>query len=156
MDASAHVRPGGGDSDHGRSLRTGDAMGEDPTDVDADEAAPVVYLVVAIGMLVALVSLLIDLGGAFGLATMLAALALTVPWLVYARLAIVRSGPEAVAGGVLLLAVGGWGSVDSVGEGAGPGAWFRLAGSLLLLVVAVFALGALLRRAAPVRSDEPM
>ncbi|MCW2973254.1 MAG: hypothetical protein JWN72_1527 [Thermoleophilia bacterium] len=118
----------------------------------ARTAAPLVYWTVGTGLLVCLTSLLIA-RGSFGIGTVALALLLVAPFLLYARLAIARPGVEAVLAGILLLAVGIWGSISAIGD---SGAWpfIRLPLELLLLVCATFGAGALLRGLVPVRRDE--
>lgn len=127
-----------------------DARG--PSTVEPDygvSAAPLVYVTVGLGLAVSLTILLIA-RGSFGVGTTALALLLVAPFLLYARLAVARPGPEAVLGGVLLLAVSIWGSISAMdSESAAP--FIRLPIELMVLEVVIFAAGAMLRAVVPTR-----
>lgn len=119
---------------------------------DLPEDSPssaVVYLVVGIGLAICLLALLFA-RGEFSLATVALALLTTMPFLLYARLAVTRPGAEAVVAGVLLIAVGCWGSVSAIDDGDAA-RFIQLPIALVLVELAVFAVGAALRRALPPR-----
>lgn len=106
---------------------------------------PLVYGVVGAGLLLNLAGLLIA-NPSFGIGTVLLALLIAAPYLLYARLAIARPGAEAIVGGVLLLAIAVWGSMSAIGGGRDDtGTFVQLAASLVLVELVVFAAGVLLR-----------
>lgn len=106
-----------------------------------------VYLAVGVGLTVCLLALLIA-RPSFDTVGLALALLTTAPFLLFARLAIARPGPEAVIAGVLLLAVGCTRSVAAIDDGT-PGDFVQLHLSLVVLQLAVFAAGAGLRVAVP-------
>ena len=117
-------------------------------DLPADSPAPaLVYLVVGFGLAVNLIALLFARGTVDFVAIVLALL-VALPFLLYARLAMARPGVEAVVAGVLLLAVGTWGSVVGIDDGSvGDFVWLPL--SLIAVQLIVFGIGRLLRIADP-------
>ncbi len=115
-----------------------------------DSPAPaIIYVVVGIGLAMCLLGLLFG-RGEFSIGTVLLALLATMPFLLYARLAIARPGAEAVVAGVLLLAVGCWGSLAALDEDR-TAEFVQLPIALVVVELAVFAAGAVLRRAVPPR-----
>lgn len=124
----------------------------DDRDLELPEDSPtraIVYVVAAIGLAVSLVALMFS-GAEFGIATIALALLATLPYLLYARLAIARPGAEAVVAGVLLLAVGAWGSIEAIDEAAG-GDLVLLPFALVVMQLVVFVVGAVLRGVVPAR-----
>jgi hypothetical protein len=119
----------------------------EPVLEDDSPAPALVYVVVGVGLLVCLTALLFA-HGSFSLGTVALALLAALPFLLYARLALARPGAEAVVAGVLLLAVGSWGSVVAMGDGSG-GDFVRLFVSLMLVELAVFGAGIVLRSLVP-------
>lgn len=137
-----------GDADRGHHERdTGDARDWD----EQSTVPPLVYTVVGIGLTVCVVALLLA-GSAFELVTVVVALLVAAPFLLYARLAVLRPGPEAVIGGVLLLALGCWGAVSAVDDSRA--AFVRLALYLVLVQLVVFGAGWVLRRSTHVPRDD--
>lgn len=127
-------------------------IGREPAEQDlpADSPTPaLVYLVVGIGLAISLLGLLFA-RGEFALTTVLLALLATLPYLLFSRLALARPGAEAVVAGVVLLAVGAWGSIDAIDDGD-ANAFVQLPFALVAVEAAVFGIGALLRRAVPAR-----
>lgn len=123
-------------------------------DLPDDSPAPaLIYVVVGFGLAISLAALLFA-RGSFSLGTIALALIAALPFLLYARLAIVRPGAEAVVAGVLLLAVATWGSIVAMGDNS-TGDFIRLPLSLVVVELAVFACGALLRSALPSRRERP-
>lgn len=110
-----------------------------------------IYLLVAIGLAISLTGLLLG-RPTFSMATVALALLATLPYLLFARLAIARPGAEAVVAGVVLVAVGCWGSIGAVSSGEASD-FVRLPLSLVVVQLAVFAVGSLLRRAVPPARD---
>lgn len=113
-----------------------------------------VYLTVAISLAISLGSLLFADEG-FDVSTAALALLVIAPYLLYARLALARPGVEAVIGGVVLLALGSWGAVDAA-LGDGEVAFVRLSLMLVVLQLAIFFAGALLRVTIPRRDADPV
>lgn len=109
----------------------------------------IIYLVVGIGLAICLLALLFA-RGEFSLATVALALLATMPFLLYARLAITRPGAEAVVAGVLLIAVGCWGSISALEAGETVD-FIQLPIALVIVELAVFVVGAALRRVVPAR-----
>lgn len=107
-----------------------------------DAARPFVYLFSGLGSLVAVVAMLVDQGADFSFAAIFVAPLLAIPYLVYARLAMQRPGPEAVVAGVVVLTVGTWASITATG---GLGRYVGIAVALTLVELATFAAAALLR-----------
>jgi len=129
-----------------RPPTTEDALGED------SPAPAIIYLVVGIGLAVCVVSLLFA-RPSFDTATVALALLLTIPFLLFARLAMARPGPDAVVAGVLLLSVGCWGSISAIEDGQAAD-FVRIALSLVVVQLVVFAAGAVLRAVVP-RAGDP-
>lgn len=120
------------------------------TDLPEDSPAPaIIYVVVGFGLAISLAALLFA-RGSFSIGTIALALLATLPFLLYARLAIARPGADAVVAGVLLLAVATWGSIVAMGDGS-AGDFVRLPLSLVVVELAVFALGAALRAVVPAK-----
>lgn len=122
----------------------------DPDDVElpADSPAPaIIYLVAGLGLATCLVALLFS-HGTFSIGTVALALLATLPYLLFARLAMARPGAEAVVAGVLLLAVGAWGSIVAM-DSALTSDFVRLPLSLVVVQLAVFGVGGVLRRVVP-------
>jgi hypothetical protein len=119
-------------------------------ELSPDSPAPaVIYLVAGTGLAICLVSLLLSRGN-FSLGTVALALLATLPFLLFARLAMARPGAEAVVAGVLLLAVGTWGSVVAM-DTSTTSDFVRLPLSLVGVQLAVFGVGAALRLFVPPR-----
>lgn len=108
-----------------------------------DAARPFVYLFSGLGSLVAVVAMLVDQGSDFSFAAIFVAPLLAIPYLVYARLAMQRPGPEAVVAGVVVLTVGTWASITATGLGLGR--YVGIAIALTLVELATFAAAAMLR-----------
>jgi hypothetical protein len=123
-------------------LDNGDAAFRDPSPV-----AAMVNMVAGLGLTICLVALLLS-SSSFSIERVLLALLLAVPFLLYARLALVRPGVDAVIAGVLLVAIGTWGSIVAMGDGSTTD-FVQLALSLVAVQLAVFGFGALLRMATP-------
>lgn len=117
-----------------------------------DAARPFVYLFSGLGSLIAVVAMLFDQGVDFSFVAIFAAPLLTIPYLIYARIAMQRPGAEAVIVGVLLLTVGTWASVTATG--AGLGRYVGIAVALTIVELATFAVAGLLRPTAPLE-DTP-
>lgn len=129
------------------------APAEPDESAGSDSPAPaIVYLVVGVGLAICILAMLVA-RPSFDTTTIGLALLMTVPFLLFARLAIARPGPDAVVAGVLLLAVGCWGSVSAIGDGAAS-SFVRIALSLIVVQLAVFVAGAVLRATVP-RSSPP-
>ncbi len=119
-----------------------------------DSPAPaIVYLVVGAGLAVCMVALLFA-RPSFDTVTIAVALLLALPFLLFARLALARPGPDAVVAGVVLLSVGCWGAVSSA-DSPDAGAFVRVALSLIVVQLAVFAVGAALRVLVPRAVEQP-
>ncbi|MCW2921606.1 MAG: hypothetical protein JWL76_1480 [Thermoleophilia bacterium] len=116
---------------------------------DDSPSSAIIYLVVGIGLAMCLLALLFA-RGEFSLLTVALALLTTMPFLLYARLAITRPGAEAVVAGVLLIAVGCWGSVSALDSDA-TSDFVQLPLALVIVELAVFVTGAALRRIVPAR-----
>ncbi|MCW2926013.1 MAG: hypothetical protein JWM98_3417 [Thermoleophilia bacterium] len=115
----------------------------------SDSPAPaIVYLVVGAGLAICLLALLIA-RPSLDTTTIVLALMMTTPFLLFARLAIARPGPDAVVAGVLLFGVGCWGSISAIGDGDDASVFTRLAISLVIVQLAVFVGGAILRAVVP-------
>lgn len=112
-----------------------------------DTARPFVYLFSGLGSLVAVVAMLVDQGADFSFLAIFVAPLLAIPYLVYARLAMQRPGPEAVVAGVLVLTVGTWASITV--SGGGLGRYVAIAMALTLVELGLFAVAALLRPSPP-------
>ncbi|MCW2927833.1 MAG: hypothetical protein JWM86_1801 [Thermoleophilia bacterium] len=123
------------------------AVDEVPSD---SPATAMVYLIVGAGLAMCLVGLLFA-RASFSLSTIALALLATVPFLLYARLALVRPGADAVVAGVLVLSVGAWGSLTAIGDDS-TAAFVQLPLALVVVELAVFAFGALLRAFLPPRA----
>ena len=117
---------------------------------DDSPSSAIIYLVVGIGLAICLLALLFA-RGEFSVVTVALALLTTMPFLLFARLAIARPGAEAVVAGVLLLAVGCWGSVSALEDGGDTSDFIQLPIALIVVELAVFAVGTALRRALPAR-----
>ncbi len=123
----------------------------DDQDLPADSPTPaMIYVVVGIGLAISLLGLLFSRAD-FSLATVFLALLATLPYLLFARLALARPGAEAVVAGVVLLAVGAWGSINALGDDT-TAAFVQLPFALIAVELAVFAIGMVLRRAVPPRA----
>lgn len=109
-----------------------------------------IYLIVGTGLATCLVALLVARSD-FSIGTVALALLATVPYLLFARLALVRPGADAVVAGVLLLAVGAWGSLTAIGDESSS-AFVQLPLALVVMELAVFAFGAVLRAVLPPRA----
>jgi hypothetical protein len=118
-----------------------------------DSPAPsIIYLVAGTGLAICLVALLLSRGN-FSLGTVALALLATLPYLLFARLAMARPGAEAVVAGVLVLAVGTWGSIVAMDTSL-TADFVRIPLSLIVVQLAVFGIGAALRMFVPPR--EPL
>jgi hypothetical protein len=105
-------------------------------------ARPLVYFVVAIGAAVSVLSVLIS-SGTFTFAVAIVTLLSVVPYLVFARLALLQPGADAVVGGIVLLATGAWGSISYLDSDLR--AFVYLPMYLIAIELLVFAIGAALR-----------
>lgn len=126
--------------------------GRAPDDLDLapDSPAPsIIYLVAGTGLAICLVSLLLS-RGTFTLGTVALALLATLPFLLFARLAMARPGAEAVVAGVLVLAVGTWGSIVAM-DTSTTSDFVRIPLSLIVVELAVFGVGGALRLFVPPR-----
>jgi hypothetical protein len=116
-----------------------------PTDLDPVEPSPtvaIVNLTAGIGLTVCIGALLVS-SDTFSFGRVALALLLAVPFLLYARLAARRRGAEALVAGVLLVAVGTWGSITAMGDGS-TSDFIQLAFSLVIVELAVFGIGSIL------------
>jgi hypothetical protein len=101
-----------------------------------------VYMTVAVGSLLAVIAVLLATDSFDGV-TPLLALWVTVPYLVFTRLALLQPGAEAITAGVLLVGVGSWGYLSLLDGDRADMA--LLAAQLILVECLVFAGGKLLR-----------
>jgi hypothetical protein len=138
----------------GRDARSSEAGGYDAVDeltveaatqgaAERETARPLVYLVVGVGIVVALLGMVFSQGAAFSLATPAYAVLAAIPYLTWAALSLRQPGAEAVVGGVLLLGVGSWGYLGL--PDGDDSALVLLPAYLTMMVGAIFVLGAALR-----------
>lgn len=132
----------------GMSTTAGPRTQQPDADLPTDSPAPaIIYLVAGLGLSICLGALLLS-RGEFSVGTVALALLATLPFLLFARLAMARPGAEAVVAGVLIIAVGTWGSVVAMDSSlTSDFVWLSL--SLVLVELVVFGMGAILRQAVP-------
>ena len=123
---------------------------EDPAMASDSPAPAIIYLVSGIGLAICLIALLFA-HGEFSVSTVALALLATLPFLLFARLAMARPGAEAVIAGVLVVAVGTWGSIVAM-DGETPSDFVWLPLSLVAVELVVFGVGAALRAFVPPRT----